>query len=172
MTTERFGSLSPDDWSERQRQLADVHSGGSPAAVSSAILRHEELFDRWMPFLQYLMQHGRLPAPDRELLILRTAANCNCTYQQERHVRHATTAGLSAEEIARVPLGPGAPEWDAWQRTLLQAADDLCDHARISDDRWRQLAARYDDAQIIECLAVVGHYQMLGGLTNSLDFTT
>jgi AhpD family alkylhydroperoxidase len=171
-TEERFGSLGEDEWTDRQRNLVAVHYGtGAPAAVSGAILRHDELFARWVPLIQFFTQNGCLPPADRELLILRTAARRNCTYQTTRHKRHALVAGLSHAEIERVPAGPDAAGWDAWQRTLLRVVDELCDTSRVSDERWRELRARYDDKSIIECIALVGQYQMLAGLTNSLDFT-
>ena len=76
---------------------------------------------------------GKLPARDRELLILRSARRCTSSYEWGQHVRLAKQAGISAEEIDRVAAGPDASGWDPFDRTLLTAVDELHDDACLTD---------------------------------------
>src|SRR5512133_2754853 len=83
--------------------------------VFATLVRHPGLYRRWMPFAGKLLA-GKLPARDRELLILRSAWRCASSYEWGQHVRLAQQAGLSADEIDRVADGPDAPDWNAFDR--------------------------------------------------------
>ena len=84
-------------------------------STSSPRSRYPGLYRRWMPSQQLLA--GKLPARDRELLILRSAWRCAPSYEWGQHVRPAKQAGLSAEEIDRIATGPDAPGWELFDRT-------------------------------------------------------
>src|SRR5262249_14799269 len=156
------GRLAGEQLSERQRQLVVAHFDDQPLpAVSGSVIRHEELFDAWVPLMQFLKDGGLLPHADRELVILRTAAHCDCSYSIGRHRRTAVAAGMSTDDIDRVVQGPDAEGWSEWQRTLLRAVDDLCDRHRISDERWDALMEHYDEPMMLELLFLIGHYQLL-----------
>jgi 4-carboxymuconolactone decarboxylase len=120
-----------------------------------------------MPFAGKVLA-GKLPARDRELLILRTGWHCRSPYEWGQHVRIAKAEGLSDEEIERVVAGPDAPDWSPFDRTLLTAADELHADACISDRTWAELAARFNDKQLIEVPMLVGHYHMVAFALNSL----
>src|SRR3954462_5078218 len=106
----------------RVRGLA---TGGRPPNVFTTLARHPTLFRRWLRFAGGLMPGGKLPREDTELLILRTAHNTGCDYEWHHHERIGQTAGLTAEEIARVREGPDAPGWSPRRQALLRAADEL-----------------------------------------------
>jgi alkylhydroperoxidase family enzyme len=120
-----------------------------------------------MPFAGKLLA-GKLPARDRELLILRTAWHCRSAYEWGQHTRLSRAVGITDHEIERVIAGPGAAGWAPFDRALLQAADDLHDDASISDTTWDALARRYDDRQLIEVPMLVGHYHMVAFALNTL----
>jgi AhpD family alkylhydroperoxidase len=171
MSTARFGRLTGEQLTETQRQLVAAHFDDEPLpAVSGSVIRHERLFDVWVPLMQFLKDGALIPPADRELVILRTAAQCGCTYSVGRHRRSAAGAGMATEDVDRVLQGPDADGWSDWQRTLLRAVDELCDRHRLSDDRWDALMQRYDDATMLELLFLVGHYQLLAGVINSLAY--
>jgi 4-carboxymuconolactone decarboxylase len=52
---------------------------------------------------------------------------------------------------------------------LLEAADELHRTQRISDETWRELRPRFDDAQLVEIPFVVGNYTMLSMVANATD---
>ena len=165
----RIPPLTADERDEQQRELlGDVGTATGPASnIFDTLVRYPGLFRKWLPFGGKLLS-GKLPARDRELLILRTGWHCGSAYEWGQHVLIARAAGITDEEIDRVREGPAAPGWDAFERVLLTAADELHDDACISDATWASLAARYDERQLIELPMLVGHYHMVAFTLNSL----
>jgi 4-carboxymuconolactone decarboxylase len=164
--------IPPLPASERDEQTQELLGGVDgttfPASnIFDTLVRHPGLFRRWLPFGGKLLA-GKLPARERELLILRTGWHCQSPYEWGQHVLIARAAGLTDAEIDRVKQGPDAPGWDEFERALLTAADELHDDAFIGEATWAALAARYDERQLIEVPMLVGHYHMVAFTLNSL----
>lgn len=169
---QRLAPLSAGEQDEQTRELlGGVRVAGAddaPAAhIFATLARHPGLFRRWLPFAGKLLG-GKLPARDRELLILRTGWLCRAEYEWGQHKVIARTAEISDEEIERVKEGPDAEGWDESDATLLRAADELHADATISDGTWGALGSRYDERQLIEVPMLVGHYHMVAFALNSL----
>lgn len=163
----RIPPLDPDDMDDQQLELV-AGIGRSPGGASNIFLtlaRHPGLMRRWLPFGGKILA-GKLPARDRELLILRTAWRCQAAYEWGHHVAIGREAGLTEDEVARVPDGPSAFGDD--DAVLLRAADELHDHAVISDAIWKVLSERYDERQLIEVPMTVGQYHLVSFTLNSL----
>ncbi len=139
---------------------------GSEANIFATLVRAEGLTRRWLPFGGKLL-NGKIPARDRELLILRTGWNCGSEYEWAQHVVLGRSAGLTEDEILRIPDGPGG-EWAPADSTLLRAADELHNDYSITDTTWHSLSEVYDAAQLIELPMLVGHYHMVAMTLNSL----
>jgi 4-carboxymuconolactone decarboxylase len=165
----RLAPLAPEERSEFQREiLARIDMAGvSEANVFTTLVRAPRLFRHWLSFGGALLS-GSLPARDRELLILRAAVNCDAPYEWGQHARIGRQAGLSDDEVERVAVGPTAAGWDDDDASLLAVADELHATHTLSDLRYAALAARYDEAQVIEVLMVVGHYELLAMTLNAL----
>jgi 4-carboxymuconolactone decarboxylase len=156
----RIGPLEPEERSGFQEELlAGTMAVLQGANIFSTLVRAPGLFRRWMPFAGKLLS-GKLPARDRELLVLRTAWNCGADYEWGHHVAIGLGAGLTRDEIDRIPGGPGAG-WPPLEALLLQAADELHLDQRISDATWNGLRCSYDEQQLIELPMLVGHYHMV-----------
>lgn len=148
--------------------LASVDTGDSPASnIFATLLHHPGLVRKWLPFGGKLLA-GKLPARDRELLILRTGWRCRAEYEWGQHALIGRAAGLTEDDLERVKSGPDAPDWDPFDATLLRAADELHDESCVSDSTWEALAARYDERQLIEVTMVVGQYHLVSFALNSL----
>jgi alkylhydroperoxidase family enzyme len=143
-------------------------TGGPPPNVFTTLARHRRLFRPWLRFAGRLMPGGTLPRADTELLILRVAHNCGSEYEWRQHERIALTAGLSAEDVARVREGPAAEGFSERQKLLLRAADELHAERNISDELWSELRPLLSDRKLIELCMLVGHYEMLAMTLNSL----
>jgi alkylhydroperoxidase family enzyme len=165
----RIPPLAEDDQDDQARELLrGAAAPGAPAAnIFATLVRHPGLFRKWAPFGGKLLA-GKLPARDRELLILRTGWLCTSPYEWGQHVLIARQAGVTDDEIQRVKQGPDAPGWSDDDATLLRAADELHHDHRIGDATWASLAARYDERQLIEVPMVVGHYHLVAFTLNSL----
>ena len=168
-TGPRIPPLPTPDQDEQQRELlSGVNVTDAPAAnIFATLVRHPGLFRRWLPFGGKLLA-GKLPARDRELLILRTAHLCQAEYEWGQHRLIGLKAGISEAEIERVQDAGGADGWEALDAALVNAADELHTQARISDATWDTLASHYDERQLIEVPMVVGHYHLVAFTLNSL----
>jgi alkylhydroperoxidase family enzyme len=164
----RIPPLAAGEQSEDQRGLVGGVAANVPASnIFATLVRHPGLFRHWLPFGGKLLA-GKLPARQRELLILRTAWNCRSDYEWGQHVLIARAAGLEDTEIDRVAHGPDHEGWSPLDRTLLRAADELHRGSCISDETWSELAGGYDERQLIEVPMLVGHYHMVAYSLNSL----
>ncbi len=139
-----------------------------PPNVFTTLARNRRLFRAWLRFAGALMPRGSLPRADTELVILRVAHNSRCDYEWGHHQRLGRAAGLSEAEIGRVLDGPAAAGWSPRQSLLLSAADELHDRRELSDELWASLSEEFSDAELIELLMLIGHYEMLAMTINSL----
>jgi 4-carboxymuconolactone decarboxylase len=172
VTEPRIPPLPPDEWEGDIKQILEAVPGGVENRLGEnnifpTFARHPDLFRAWLRFGGYLLTSGRLPGRDRELLILRTAVNCESSYEWGQHVRISLAGGIDRETIDRVLEGPDAEGWTQLEAALLRAADELHGDSRISDETWASLAETYGTEELVEATMVVGHYTMLAGALNS-----
>jgi AhpD family alkylhydroperoxidase len=142
-------------------RVAGRVTGTNPPHVFTTLGRGRGLFWGWLHFAGRLMPGGRLPRRETELVILRVAHLRACSYEFEHHVRLGRRAGVTADDVERVLLGPTAPGWSTSEALLLAATDELLRDRDLTDDTWAALRAEYDERTLIELLLLVGHYDML-----------
>ncbi len=165
----RIPPLDPADRDADTDELirSSVGEGLASLNIFTTIVRNPRVFKRWTRFGAVLL-NGTIPERDRELLILRTAHNCGCSYEWGHHVEIAQERGLNAEEVEACRVGPTWSGWSSWDATVLRAADELHEQSRLSDATWATLAERYDDRLLIEVPMLVGNYHMVAFTVNSL----
>lgn len=134
--------------------------------VFTVLNLHPRLFWGWLYFASRLMPFGRLPAPVREKLILRTAWITRSRYEWGQHVDIGLRVGVRDEEILAITRGPQGFD-DTQDRALMRACDELLSDHVISDATWATLRERYGDRLLVEIVMLVGHYEMLAGFLNS-----
>jgi AhpD family alkylhydroperoxidase len=149
-------------------RLAGRMTRTQPPAIFTTLGRGRGLFWGWLHFAGRLMPGGRLPRRETELVILRVATVRACAYELEHHVRLGARAGVTAADVERVRLGPGADGWRDHERLLMQATDELLTTRDLSDATWAELRTAYDERTVIELLLLVGHYDMLATTLTTL----
>lgn len=153
---------------EVQELLRATQMGGRVLNIFSTLARHPKLLKRWLVFGNHVLAKSTLPPRDRELLILRTGWNCRAEYEWGQHALIGRLVGLTDEEIERTTRGPDASGWEAFDATLLRAADELHHDARIGDATWAALSARYSTEQLLDAIFTVGQYTLVSMALNSL----
>src|SRR5258707_6735625 len=113
---------------ERDEQAQELLGGvgtltGPASNIFDTLVRHPGLFRKWSPFGGKLLS-GKLPARDRELLILRTGWRCQSVYEWGQHLRIALASGVTQDEVDRVKSGPDDAAWDPFDALLQRAADE------------------------------------------------
>lgn len=165
--TLRVPPLTDDELDEQQQDLLrPVLSAGPTQNIFRTLARHPGLFRKWMPFGGKLL-NGKLPARERELAILRVGWLCRSDYEWGQHVPIGRRAGLTDDEIARIPKGSDAPEWSELDRTILAATDELHTDACITDATWARLVQEYDEKQLIELVMCIGQYHLVSFALNT-----
>jgi 4-carboxymuconolactone decarboxylase len=174
MSAPRIPPLPQSEWDARVRKLLapwqiDTAAGPYVPNIFTTLARNPDLFVAWEPFAGEILLRGALPARDREILVLRTAWNCQSSYEWGQHAgNHGPAAGLGKAEIARIAEGSQASGWSEWDLTLLHAADELHESATVAEATWGRLAERYGERELIELTMLVGEYHLMAFALNAL----
>jgi len=167
--TPRIAPLAPEGRDPRTDELLRslrFDPDGEDMNLFATLAHHPRLLKRWSAFGGLLLAGGTLPARDREVLILRTAANTGADYEWGHHLALGRVAGLTDEEM--VGFASAAFDGAPGDALLVRAADELHHDNVISDPTWAELAEAYDEQQLIEICMVVGQYHLVGYTLNSL----
>jgi 4-carboxymuconolactone decarboxylase len=172
----RIPPLRPDEYTEEVREstrqlkiAAGLPPEGEVPEYVATALRHPELYRAHTTLAILLMSQGALPVRDRELAVLRIGWLSGAPFEWGEHVAMGRrVAQLTGEEIERVTVGSAAPEWDAHDRAVIRAVEELLDDAMISSETWETLAKRYDEKQLIELPILIGQYLGVAYLQNSM----
>ena len=150
-------------------QLAAMMPPGVPAiGLFRTFVRH-------LPMTSAMHGWGRhelgrslaVPMRAREIVIDRTCARCGCEYEWGVHVMFfAERVGLDRAQVASLTHGgPADACWsDPGDAVLIELVDQLHDTSDVADDLWGRLAARFDQAQLLDLLALCGWYHAISFL--------
>jgi 4-carboxymuconolactone decarboxylase len=152
---------------EQQSLAAQFASSGMPNAVAT-YLNHPALAEHVLPYEHYASNDSTLPPRHRALLALRTAWLTRSNYLWAHKAAAARRAGITSVELRRIAQGPDAAGWEAFEATLLRAADELHVDSFISDATWQTLSARFNTNQLVDVIDGVGAFTMHAGAINSL----
>lgn len=169
--TPRLPPLPPREWSKAAGEsLAPLlpptgrpKGGKGPKGLNAlgVLARYPEMALAYNTFSGQVMYGSTLSARHRELLVLRVAARRDAEYEWRQHVASAGDNGVDPDQVARVRVGPDAPEWSSVERALLRAVDELLDDACIGDDTWSTLAKTLDERALMDVVFTVGAYTVL-----------
>lgn len=165
----RIAPLEPPYAPDVQESFDRIMPPGAPPLVLFRTLAGHER--AWRKFRAgSLLDRGPLSLRQRELVIDRTCALAGCEYEWGVHVSaFAEAAGLEADEVrATVAEGSAASGWTPAERALLRAAEALHTAAALDTAHFAELAAYYDEAQILEIILLCGFYRMVSYVANGL----
>jgi alkylhydroperoxidase family enzyme len=159
-----------EDWTEEMRKLVSMPPGYEHhrPTMYGILLNHFDLTRVYKDMMTFFLLRGSLPLRDRELAILRTGWLRQVPFIWGEHVRIGKEVGLTAEEIERVREGSVAAGWTEHERAILKATEELVENAMVSDATWATLARTLEPKLLLELVAMVGQYQALGLIQNSL----
>jgi alkylhydroperoxidase family enzyme len=150
-----------------QKEMLDKLGKGPLLNIMRTLLNHPELMRRWMVFANHVLSKSKLPAREREIVILRIGYLCRSGYEWGQHVVIARQSGLSDDEIRRIKEGSKAAGWSEPDRLLLAATDELHEDAFVSDATWRALAKHFNTQQLMDIVFTVGQYNLVSMALNS-----
>jgi 4-carboxymuconolactone decarboxylase len=163
----RLAPLSPNEWNDEQRELLTRGNPSRVLNVFATLVRHQDLYRRWMPFANHVLFKSSLSPRERELAILRIGWLCRSGYEFHQHTRIGREAGLSDTEIERVKSGPEADGWSESESVLLRAVDELHGDQFISEATWQRLGTHYEMQQVMDLVFAVGQYTLVSMALNT-----
>ena len=134
-----------------------------PLKLFRTIAHHPQLLDRFRQIGSTVLSFGRLEATDRETVIHRTTARCGAAYEWGVHaVAFAGPLGLGDDWLNATWSG-GADDdaFDERQALLVRAVDELHDTSTLTDETFAALRERYDEAELVEIVCLVGFYHLV-----------
>lgn len=166
LTTPRLAPLGPENRTEAQKAMLASRADYN---IYKTLAHHPDLYARWSPLGQFLLNGSSLPPRDREIVMLRMGWLCQSEYEWSQHARIAkSSAGMTNAEVHRIAEGPNAQGWSEFERTLLRMVDELRYDTMISDATWQALRTKYSEQQIMESLFTASQYQLVSMALNSL----
>ena len=136
--------------------------------------QHRLLLPAFLPYSGLLLNWGKLPKRDKELVILRVGHLRGSEYELQQHRRLARSRGVDNAVQQKIFAGPGAEGLSDRQRAMLTAVDELILSRDLTDETWTALAAHLSKEQMIEFCALATNYDaiaaMLAALRVPMDF--
>jgi 4-carboxymuconolactone decarboxylase len=103
---------------------------------------------------------GTLTPRMREIATIAVASRLKCSYMLRAHTALATSAGLSADEVAAITRMDGTLLSDRAEAECLSFTCALLD-GDVGDDLWHRVLPVLEKSHIFELVVVVGYYSLL-----------
>jgi alkylhydroperoxidase family enzyme len=168
---QRLAPLNPPYDPEVARTLTRMMPPGQePLKLFRTVAHNRHVLDKLRSTGAYLLNFGTLDPADRELVIQRTCARCGCEYEWGVHAAvFGPQVGLTGAKLAAtVTAASDDPAWSEREALLVAFVDELHDAANVSDQTWTSLAEHYDEAQLVELVALAGQYHAVSFMANAL----
>lgn len=151
--------LPPEDQAVWDR-IATVRGGvRGPFGV---LMHVPQLADRVRALEDYFRFDGELPAADRELVILATAREMEARYAWARHEHRAHEEGTAQEAVAAVRANGPLDGLTKRDRLLVEITRTVLRTRRLTDPQYAEAVAELGTRQLIELVALAGHYSLIG----------
>jgi 4-carboxymuconolactone decarboxylase len=151
--------LPPEDQAVWDR-IAAVRGGvRGPFGV---LMHVPQLADRVRALEDYFRFDGDLPAADRELVILVTAREMEARYAWARHEHRAHEEGTSQKAIGAVRANAPLDELTKRDQLLIEITRAVVRTRRLTDTQYADATAELGTQQLIELVALAGHYSLIG----------
>ena len=140
-----------------------------PLLLFRTLAVNPELFQSMHPLGRQLLSRGLLPARDREIVIHRMSAIAGAEYEWGVHaVAFGRPVGLTDAVLAATARG-GAddPAFTPRDALLVRLCDELHAGARVNDALWAELAAVWNDQELLELIVLASFYRLIAGVINS-----
>jgi alkylhydroperoxidase family enzyme len=150
--------------------LSRWEGGGDDARgmnVLGTLALHPTLAKAFLTFNAHVAGASTLPVRVRELAILRISWLRQAEYEYVQHVILGLRAGLTEDDLERLRRGPDAPGWDPVEADLVRAVDELHTRARIEQVTWDRLTPRFNTAQLMDLVFLIGCYDVLAMALNT-----
>lgn len=160
----RVPPLEQKDWPP---EIAD-RMGANPPNIIRTLAQHPKLYQRWSVFANHIFAKSTLPPRHREMVMLRIGWRCRSAYEFGQHSLIGLDCGLQDTEISALTRPVPGLEWSEFERSLINAVDELKDDSFVSDATWAALSKEYSVQQRMDLVFTVGQYALVSMALNTL----
>ena len=159
-------ALSP----EHQQIWDRINAARSGGAGPYSMLLHVPVLAGHLAATEdYFRLDSALPDADREIIILTAARELGAHYPWTRHEIRAQKAGVRAEVIETIRAKGSLEGFTPREKLLAEIPLSLMREHRLSDELFRRAERELSRRQLIEAIALVGHYSTIGFVVNAFD---
>lgn len=157
--------IADADWPD---DIADLREGFAGALnVYRTMAHHPALLTAWAPLRQHVVKDNALGPELTEVVILRAGFRLGSAYEWAHHVSRALALGFSD---ARINAIRGVPQRSTGlDGLIIEAVDALLDEHRLSETQEAALAEAIGRTAVMDLIAMVGFYSVLGYLLKTYD---
>ncbi len=167
----RIAKIATDEMTPRQREVFERIAGsrGRLGAPFQVWLQSPELCDRVERLGSYLRWDSSLPLRLRELSLLIAARYFDAQYSWNAHVDVALAEGISQGAIDALARRE-TPRFDRDEDQVFYAfCDRLLTEHFVPQDLFDQMVAHFGEAGVVDTVASLGNFTMLGMLLNTFE---
>lgn len=157
----------PESGREHYDSIAE--SRGRIVAPFAVLLNSPELAGRVAHVGAYVRFEGELSDRDRELAILTTARENECSFEWAAHVPIAEEAGVEQDEIAAIEARSDGEALDTATRELIAFSRELLSTKRVSQATYEPVHDRLGDRGVVELVATIGYYSLIACVLNTFE---
>lgn len=149
--------LSDADWPAGIEDMRDGFAGA--LNVYRTMAHHPALLRAWAPLRQHIVKDSALGPERSEVVILRAAHRMGSEYEWAHHVSRARSLGFPDARIGALRGDPAGEDG-----LIARAVDALFDQKALPATLEAELAGAIGRAAVIDLIATVGFYSVLGYL--------
>ena len=160
-------SLSPEDQTIWDGIAANRRGG--VRGPYAALMHVPKLAHQVAALQDYFTENARLPAADRELVVLATAREMGAHFAWARHEERGIEVGTRFEAIDAVRAAGGLDALTAHERLLVELAHALLRTRALPRTLYDRALAELGQTQLIETVTLVGYYSLIGVVINGFE---
>ncbi len=157
------------DLAEVSGPLGETLRARPPANLYRILAHAPTLAPGFVQFGLGVLKDMELPAPLRELVVLRVAHLSGATYEIDHHRPMALAAGLTAQKIDAALDQPASPQFSELEAAVLRFVDEAVHKVKASDEAYEAVASRLSHRCMVELLMTIGLYMGLARLLENLE---
>jgi len=156
----RLAPVEPGTRPELAALEARIHGArGRISPLYKMLLNSPAVASGWEQLLTAVRQQSSVPAPLRELAILRIAVLNGADFEFEAHVSHALKAGIPQKTIDS--LKNKTLEFEGAEALVMQYTEAMTREIEVSDELFERLKGTFEPKTLVELTVTIAAYNMV-----------
>lgn len=166
----RILPIPPDKQTDAQKAaIAEYQADrkSDPQGPYTAMLRSPDMMNRMRNLSDYIRFKSTLPARLRELAVLTVARKWTIQYEWAGNSKAALNSGVKPEIIKAIAEGRRPAGMAEDEEIIYDLCTELQNNQSVSDVTYDRAVAKFGEQTVVETVATVGYYTMIGMILNT-----